>query len=400
MDLKFSPEEIAFRDEVRAFFKASLPADIQRRMYRGQYIPKADLVAWHRILADKGWVAPEWTREWSGTGWTATQLYIFAEEMHRAYAPQQRSQNINLAGNTLVAFGTGEQKKRFLPKIAAMDYFFCQGFSEPGAGSDLAALKTRAENKGDHYLINGQKIWTSGAHLSDWMFGLFRTDPNARKQKGITYLLVDMKSPGITVRPIISIDGAHHLNEVFFDNVKVPMENRIGEENRGWDYAKHLMGNARATVARVGLSKARIAKAKALAQQVTHEGKPLSESPRFREKLAAVEVELKALEITNMRAIAGKRQDGRQDPKSSVLKMKGSELQQLTTEILLDVARTPWRARPISTSAARMKHWARTGRRPPRIPISWRVPCRFSAARTRFSAISSPRRYSRFSSTP
>jgi alkylation response protein AidB-like acyl-CoA dehydrogenase len=338
MNLSFNPEEIAFRDEVRAFFKAALPRDIQRRAYRGQFLQKSDYVTWHRILTDKGWVAPEWTPEWGGTGWTAAQLYIFAEEMHRAYAPQQRSQNINLAGNTLVAFGTEEQKKHFLPKIANMDLFFCQGFSEPGAGSDLASLKTRAENKGDHYLINGQKIWTSGAHLSNWMFGLFRTDPNARKQKGITYLLVDMTTPGITVRPIVSIDGAHHLNEVFFDNVQVPIANRIGDENRGWDYAKHLMGNARATVARVGLSKARIAKAKALAASVTEDGKPLSENARFREKLAAIEVELKALEITNMRAIAGKRQDGRQDPKSSVLKMKGSELQQTTTEILLDVA--------------------------------------------------------------
>jgi len=338
MDLSFSTEEIAFRDEVRAFFQSALPRDIQQRAYRGQFLQKSDYVTWHRILTDKGWVAPEWTPEWGGTGWTAAQLYIFAEEMHRAYAPQQRSQNINLAGNTLVAFGTEEQKKKFLPKIANMDLFFCQGFSEPGAGSDLAALKTRAENKGDHYLLNGQKIWTSGAHLSNWMFGLFRTDPNARKQKGITYLLVDMTSPGITVRPILSLDGAHHLNEVFFDNVKVPMENRIGEENRGWDYAKHLMGNARATVARVGLSKARIAKAKALAARVKEDGKPLAENPRFREKLAAIEVELKALEITNMRAIAGKRQDGRQDPKSSVLKMKGSELQQIATEVLLDIA--------------------------------------------------------------
>ena len=338
MNLSFSSEEIAFRDEVRAFFKTALPRDIQRRAYRGQYLQKSDYVAWHRILTDKGWVAPEWTPEWGGTGWTAAQLYIFAEEMHRAYAPQQRSQNINLAGNTLVAFGTEEQKKHFLPKIANMDLFFCQGFSEPGAGSDLAGLKTKAENKGDHYLLNGQKIWTSGAHLSNWMFGLFRTDPNARKQKGITYLLVDMETPGITVRPIVSLDGAHHLNEVFFDNVKVPMSNRIGEENRGWDYAKHLMGNARATVARVGLSKARIAKAKALAAGVVEDGKPLSENARFREKLAAIEVELKALEITNMRAIAGKRNDGRQDPKSSVLKMKGSELQQTTTEVLLDVA--------------------------------------------------------------
>jgi alkylation response protein AidB-like acyl-CoA dehydrogenase len=338
MNLGFSPEELKFRDVVRAFFQSSLPRDMQQRMYLGRYTPKEDLQAWHRILAAKGWVAPDWTPEWGGTGWTATQLYIFAEEMHRAYAPQQRSQNINLAGNTLVAFGTEEQKRRFLPKAANMEYFFCQGFSEPGAGSDLAALKTRAENRGDHYLVNGQKIWTSGAHLSNWMFGLFRTDPAARKQKGITYLLIDMQSPGITVRPIISIDGGHHLNEVFFDNVKVPVENRVGEENRGWDYAKFLMGNARATVARVGLSKARIAKAKALAATVTEDGQPLSENARFRERLAAIEVELKALEITNMRAIAGKRSDNKQDPKSSVLKMKGSELQQITTEILLEVA--------------------------------------------------------------
>ena len=340
MDLSFSPEEVAFRDEVRAFFKSALPRDIQRRQYRGQFIQKADYVTWHRMLTAKGWVAPEWTLDWGGTGWSATQLYIFAEEMHRAYAPQQRSQNINLVGNVLVAFGTEEQKKKFLPRVANMDYFFCQGFSEPGAGSDLAGLKTRAENKGDHYLVNGQKIWTSGAHLSDWMFGLFRTDPNAKKQKGISYLLIDMHSPGVTVRPIISLDGAHHLNEVFFDNVKVPLENRVGDENRGWDYAKFLMGNARATVARVGLSKARIAKAKALAAKVARDGEPLAENARFREKLAAIEVELKALEITNMRAIASKRKsrDTRLDPKSSVLKMKGSELQQITTEVLLDVA--------------------------------------------------------------
>jgi alkylation response protein AidB-like acyl-CoA dehydrogenase len=338
MDLSFSPEELAFRDEVRAFFKASLPRGSQQRAWRGQFLQKADYVAWHNILADRGWVAPEWPREWGGTGWSATQLYIFAEEMHRAYAPQQRAQNINQSGNTIAVFGTPAQKERFLAKIARAEYFFCQGFSEPGSGSDLASLSTRAENRGDHYLINGQKIWTSGAHWSNWMFGLFRTDPNAKKQKGITYLLVDMQSPGITVRPIISIDGAHHLNEVFFDNVKVPIDNRIGEENRGWDIAKHLMGNARATVARVGLSKARIARAKALAATVTQDGAALADNPRFREKLAAIEVELKALEITNMRAIAGKRQDGKLDPKSSVLKMKGAELQQTTTEVLLDLA--------------------------------------------------------------
>ena len=340
MDLKFSPEEIAFRDEVRAFFKASLPADIQRRMYRGQYIPKADLVAWHRILADKGWVAPEWTREWSGTGWTATQLYIFAEEMHRAYAPQQRSQNINLAGNTLVAFGTGEQKKRFLPKIAAMDYFFCQGFSEPGAGSDLAGLRTRAELDGDHYVVNGQKLWTSNGHRADWMFALVRTDPNAKKQKGITYLLIDMKSPGLQLRPIVTLDGEHHTNETFFDNVRVPVANRIGEENRGWDYAKFLLGNERAGVARVGLCKQRILNAKRRAAHIVVDGKPLSENARFREKMALIEVELKALEITNMMVVANmKKQTGhQQDPRASVLKIKGSELQQATLELMLEAA--------------------------------------------------------------
>ena len=338
MNLEFSAEEIAFRDEVRAFFRMGLPEKIQRRLYRGQSIPKSDFVTWHRALAEKGWVAPEWSKEWGGTGWSAIQLYIFTEEMHRAYAPQVRAQNITLVGNTLGAFGTEEQKRRFLPKVANMDFFFCQGFSEPGAGSDLAALRTMAQNKGDHYLVNGQKIWTSGAHLSDWMFGLFRTDKDARKQKGISYLLIDMSSPGITVRPIISIDGGHHLNEVFFDNVRVPVENRVGDENRGWDYAKHLMGNARAFVAKVGLSKARIAKAKALAANVIESGMPLSENRCFREKLAEIEVELKALEITNMRAIARKRDVHKQDPTSSVLKMKGSELQQITTEVLLDLA--------------------------------------------------------------
>jgi len=220
-----------------------------------------------------------------------------------------------------------------------MDWFFCQGFSEPGSGSDLASLKTRAENKGDHYLVNGQKLWTSQAHRADWMYALVRTDSAASKHSGISYLLIDMKSPGITIRPVISLDGSHHLNEVFFDNVVVPMENRLGVENKGWDYAKHTLGHERAIIAKVGLSKSRIKAAKELSSRMMCDGKPLSENPRLREKLATIEVELKALEITNMRVIDGmKHHTHTQDPKASVLKLKGSELQQQTLEILLEIA--------------------------------------------------------------
>jgi alkylation response protein AidB-like acyl-CoA dehydrogenase len=339
MDMRLTKEEMAFREEVRAFFRTALPKDLRHKMELGLRYTADDLRAWHCILDDKGWVAPLWAPEWGGTNWNAVQQYIFKEELQLAPAPDPLGQNINLVGPVIIAFGTEEQKKFFLPKVRRLDIWFCQGFSEPGAGSDLAALKMRAVRDGDHYVLNGQKVWTSQAHRSNWMFGLVRTDPDAKKQKGITYLLIDMKTPGIEVRPIITLDGDHYTNEVFFDNVRVPVANRIGEENKGWDYAKFLLGNERLGIARVGHSKHRIRRAKQLAAGINDGDRPLSESPRFREKLAMMEVELKALEMTNMRLVADMRKKGGgAGTIGPVLKLKGSELVQATTEALLDVA--------------------------------------------------------------
>ena len=340
MDLRYTPEETDFREEVRAFFRTSLPTGIRRKQQLGQRLAKQDIVTWQRILNGKGWAAPMWPVEYGGTGWDAVRYFIFREEMHLAYAPDPLGFNINLVGPVICAFGTREQKEFFLPKLLNLDIWFCQGFSEPGSGSDLASLKTRAVREGDHYVVNGQKLWTSNGHNADWMFGLVRTDPNAKKQRGITYLLIDMRSPGLTLRPIVTLDGDPHTNETFFDNVRVPVTNRIGDENKGWDYAKFLLGNERAGVARVGTCKRRVLEARALAATVMVDGKPLSENTRFREKLALIEVELQALEMTNMMVVDKmKKQVGyQQDPRASVLKIKGSELQQATLEILLEAA--------------------------------------------------------------
>ncbi|HSV35094.1 MAG TPA: acyl-CoA dehydrogenase family protein [Ramlibacter sp.] len=340
MDLRFTADEIAFRDEVRAFFKQALPADIRRKAELGQRISKPEMLRWVRILHDKGWATPSWAPEWGGTGWDPVRQYIFKEELHMAPAPEPISFNMNMIGPTLIAFGTDEQKRHFLPKIARMDYWFCQGFSEPGAGSDLAALRTTAVREGDHYIVNGQKLWTSTAHHADWCFLLVRTDPSAKKQQGITYLLMDMKSPGITIRPIVTIDGHHETNEMFLDNVRVPVSQLVGEENKGWDCAKYLLGHERSGIARVGVSKMRVRRAKQLAAQVMSEGRPLIEDERFLEKVALIEVELKALEITQMRLISeiGKSADNKPDPKSSILKIKGSQLQQASAELLMEVA--------------------------------------------------------------
>ena len=340
MDLRLTPEEIAFRDEARDFFQSALPPDIRRKQILGQHLSREDIVAWQRILNKNGWVCPLWPAQYGGTGWDAVRYYLFKEESFRAWAPEPLSHNIQNVGPVICDFGTEEQKSYFLPKVRNLDLWFCQGFSEPGSGSDLASLKTQAVRDGDNYIINGQKLWTTNAHRADWMYCLVRTDSTARKQSGISYILIDMKSPGITVRPVVTIDRDHHTNEVFFDNVCVPAKNLVGMENKGWNYAKFLLGNERAGIAKVGLSKARIALIKALAQRVHVDGAPLSETPRFREKLAQVETELKALEITNMMVVANMKKigDNRPDPRTSVLKIKGSELQQTTTELLLELA--------------------------------------------------------------
>jgi pimeloyl-CoA dehydrogenase large subunit len=339
MDLRFTEEELAFRAEVRDFFRTALPASIRQKLVEGRHAGKEDLVAWTRILHAKGWAVPHWPVEWGGTGWSPVQQYLFQDEMQQAPAPQPLAFGVNMVGPVIYTFGSDAQKRRFLPRIANLDDWWCQGFSEPGSGSDLASLKTTARRDGDAYVVNGQKTWTTLAQHADWIFCLARTDMAAKKQEGISFLLVDMRSPGITVRPIQTIDGGHEVNEVFFDDVRVPVENRVGEENRGWDYAKFLLGNERVGIARVGVSKERLRRIRELAAIERAGDVPLIENPRFREKLAAVEVELKALEITQLRVVAAERSraGAKPDPASSILKIKGSELQQATTELLMEV---------------------------------------------------------------
>ncbi|MCO5145195.1 MAG: pimeloyl-CoA dehydrogenase large subunit [Aquamicrobium sp.] len=340
MDLRYSPEELAFRDEVRAFLADNLPEDIRRRMIDGDYGNKEDLVLWSRILNAKGWAVPHWPKEYGGTGWDPMRQYIFLEETQKWPAPQPLAFGVNMVGPVICAFGNAAQKAHYLPRIANLDDWWCQGFSEPGAGSDLASLRTRAVRDGDHYIVNGQKTWTTLGQYADWIFCLVRTDPEAKKQQGISFLLIDMKTPGIEVRPIVTIDGGREINEVFLTDVRVPVENLVGEENKGWDYAKFLLGNERTNIARVGMSKQRIARIRELAALEFSGGRPLIEDERFREKLAAIEVELKALELTQLRVVAAdarRGSTGRPDPASSILKIKGSEIQQATTHLLMQV---------------------------------------------------------------
>jgi pimeloyl-CoA dehydrogenase large subunit len=339
MDLRFTPEELAFRDEVRTFMRTALPADIRSKLVEGRRLKKDDLVVWQRILNAKGWAVPHWPAEWGGRNWTPTQHYIFLEELEQAPAPPPLAFGVTMVGPVIIAFGSDAQKKRFLPRIANLDDWWCQGFSEPGSGSDLASLKTSAKRVNGNYVINGQKTWTTTAQYADWIFCLVRTDPAAKKQEGISFILIDMKTPGITVRPIVTIDGGREVNEVFFDDVKVPAENLVGQENKGWDYAKFLLGNERTGIARVGMSKERIRRLRELAALERADERPLIEDERFRAKIAAVEVELKALEMTQLRVVAAERnrKGNRPDPASSILKIKGSEIQQTISELLLEV---------------------------------------------------------------
>jgi pimeloyl-CoA dehydrogenase large subunit len=340
MDLSYSKEEMEFREEVRDFFQTAVPKETRRKLLEGRHLSKEDMVTWQRILNKKGWAVPHWPVQWGGTGWDSVRLYIYNEEMQLAPAPQPLAFNTSMLGPVLYNVASEEQKKYYLPRIANLDDWWCQGFSEPGAGSDLASLKTKAERKGDVYVVNGQKTWTTLAQNADMIFCLVRTDPNAKnRQSGISFLLIDMKSRGITVRPIVTIDGGREVNEVFFDNVEVPVANLVGQENKGWDYAKFLLGNERTGIARIGASKERLRRIRELAAAVKSGGKPIIEDPRFLEKLTAVEIELKALEMNQMRVVAAEkhREKGKPDPASSILKIKGSELQQATTELMMEV---------------------------------------------------------------
>ena len=340
MDLRYTPEEIAFRDEMRTFFRTKIPAEIRQKGASGRHGSPDDMRNCQRIMNEHGLAVPNWPVEWGGKDWTPMQRYIFTEEVLSNDVPAPLPFNTAMVGPVIAHFGTQAQKERFLPATANMDIWWCQGFSEPGAGSDLASLKTRAVRDGDHYVINGQKTWTTLAQYADWIFLLARTNPEARKpQEGISFIIADMKTPGITVRPIQLVDGGHEVNEVFFDDVRVPVENLVGTEHRGWDCAKFLLANERSNIARVGTSKARLRRLRELAQAVPVGDGTMWENEAFRHKVYAVETELKALEMTQLRVIAAEQNNGGMpNPASSILKIKGSEIQQRTTELALELA--------------------------------------------------------------
>jgi alkylation response protein AidB-like acyl-CoA dehydrogenase len=340
MDLSYSPEEQSFRGEVRTWLAENLPPEIREKVVKYKGLTKDDYVRWHKILAAKGWAVPHWPVEWGGTGWDVTRRYIFDEEFGLAGALRPPSFGPNMCASVLLKFGTPEQKNRFLPRIRSGEDFWVQGYSEPGAGSDLAALKTRADRQGDHYVVNGQKIWTTLGHFGDWIFCLVRTNSDVEKrQDGISFLLIDMKTPGITVRPLILMDGGHEVNEIFFEDVKVPLENLVHEENKGWTVAKYLLGHERMGSAAVGASRREMAALKAMAAKEMKDGKPLMQDSRFRDRLTRIEVELEALELTAMRFLDRMRRSG-QPPGAdvSMLKIKSTEIQQAITELMMQVA--------------------------------------------------------------
>ena len=339
MELELSAKERAFRDEVRSFIDTTLPADVRAAMVGGRPLSKLQIVEWQRALNRRGWAVPHWPVEYGGTDWSAVEEYLFQDEMQQAPAPQPLPFNVDMVGPVIARFGSDAQRRRFLSRAANLDDWWCQGFSEPGAGSDLASLRTTARADGDHYVVNGHKIWTTLAQHADWIFCLVRTDPSAKKQLGISFLLIDMKSPGVTVRPIITIGGEHEVNEVLLADVRVPRENLVGEENKGWDYAKYLLGRERTGIARIGASKERLRRLRALAAATRLGDAALLDDPGFRERLLAVELELKALEITTLRILTAARgRDGsKPDPASSILKLKGTELQQAITELFMEL---------------------------------------------------------------
>jgi alkylation response protein AidB-like acyl-CoA dehydrogenase len=335
MRLEFTDEEQSFRDEVRSFLSEQLTSDITDKVLNGYELGREEHLLWQRRLHERGWGGMSWPVEFGGPGWNSVQQYIFEEESALAGGPRLIPFGTKMVAPVIMAFGTVAQQQRFLPKISAGDEWWCQGYSEPGAGSDLASLKTRAVRDGDHYVVNGQKTWNTLGQYADWIFCLVRTDTEAKQQSGITFLLIDMKSPGITVRPIILLDGGHEVNEVWFENVRVPMENRIGEENRGWTYAKFLLGHERTNIAGIGIAKRELARLKRIAASERQHGRPLIEDALFAAQIAQIEVDLWALEITNLRALTAERRSAAAGPEASILKIKGTEIHQSISELLM-----------------------------------------------------------------
>ena len=337
MDLRFTAAEDAFREEVRAFVRSNLPADISDKVINHKRLGKDDYVRWHRILHAHGWGAPAWPREWGGTGWGVMQRLIFEIETFRAGAPRLLPFGLGMIGPVLMKYASPAMQQRFLPRIPGMDDFWCQGYSEPGAGSDLASLRTRAERRGDKYIVNGQKTWTTMGHFADWIFCLVRTDPEAKAQEGISMLLIDMKSPGVTVRPIRTLDGGHEVNETWFEDVEVPAENLLGVEHKGWTYAKYLLGHERTGIAGIGHCHREMAQLKHYAAQAADgRGGRLIDAPRMRDKIARVEMDLMALEMLLLRVAT--QAAGTPGPEASIVKIRGSELQQEIAMLQMEVA--------------------------------------------------------------
>ena len=332
MNLDLNAEETAFRDEVRRFIAANLPRAIAEKVENQRRLEKEDHLLWQRALYRKGWIAPHWPKEHGGTGWTPVQRYLFQQECALAYAPRLIPFGLAMVGQVIVEFGTPEQNAKYLPRILASEDWWCQGYSEPESGSDLASLRTRAVRDGDHYVVDGVKTWTTIAQHADRMFCLVRTADGPKKQEGITFLLVDMHAPGVALRPIVTFDGRHEINEVRLDRVRVPVSDRVGAEGQGWSIAKFLLGNERVGIAQVGQTKAQLARLKRIAA-----AQDLAD-PLFRDRMARVEIELKALEMTELRIVMAEQHGRSPGHEASLLKIKGTELAQAVTELLVEAA--------------------------------------------------------------
>ncbi|MDR0226763.1 MAG: acyl-CoA dehydrogenase family protein [Burkholderiaceae bacterium] len=328
MDLQFTTEELAFRDEVRGFLKDQLPEELSHKVKNGLQLTKQDMERWHAILNARGWLANHWPEQHGGPGWSAVQKFIFEHECALAGTPRIVPFGLSMLGPVLIKYGNEAQKAHWLPRILNGADWWCQGYSEPGSGSDLASVKTSAVREGDHYIVNGQKTWTTLGQHANMIFCLVRTNREAKAQQGISFLLVDMNSPGVEVRPIITLDGEHEVNEVFFTDVKVPVENLVGEENKGWTYAKYLLTYERTNIAGVGFSVAGLEKLKAVAGRMPRNGKPLSQDPLFAARLAKVEIDLENMKTTNLRVIAAVAGGGVPGAESSMLKIRGTEIRQ------------------------------------------------------------------------
>ena len=330
MEISFTEEDIEFRDEIRSWIENDYPSHIKEKQDKGEILTKEEVIEFHKALAARGWLGYNWPSEYGGTGWTSTQIYIFQKEFGLAGCPNILPFGVGMVGPVIYTFGNEEQKKRFLPDILNFDTWWCQGYSEPGSGSDLASLKTKAVREGDNYIVNGSKTWTTLAQHADWVFNLVRTETTEKRQEGISFLLIDMNTPGVEVEPIITIDGAHEVNSIFFTDVKVPVENLIGEEGKGWTYAKFLLAHERFGIAVVGASIRQLNKLKQLVSEL--------DSPDLERKVKELEINLSALEMLELRLLSDLENGSHPGAESSILKIRGTEIQQRLTELFVEAS--------------------------------------------------------------